>query len=632
VTKIKVLPMEVRRPSFMMASGHTFRYLGYGSGNYSTAVPQKQTRVLTDDDILKSQAKEMSGGTIVYDGLNDRGDSFDGAKKYSSITGQETVVEAPIITFTGDDVDSDSASKLDGTFDTILVRDKLTVEGGPEGTETSVFYGPVKVDDVASVNRLQFNSVDGSGSVSIVSPSNLELDINAGVSIRAELAVGAGVTVISSITANSFVKRGEDGTKYLRADGIASSITSGNITSALGYVPQNSASAIATTGDYPKGNSLIVDTLTPAFDGVTSTYILRINGVEYDVPGNSGGANLIVSLGDVIQKAGTDYVLLSNPSSGLQKSRISFTSAPAVGTECFILALGGQGALLTDPSWTTKGQIPVALSGNNAQMLNVGTNGLVLTADSNSGFGVTWGQVTSVGIATNLKGGSTGAIPYQSSANNTTFVNVGAAGSILSSDGTNPIWRPLTGATATWGSLSNSVTSLIDFTNIPTWAREITVMFDFLGFYVGSSGGNSHLRIALQPGNSTIFSQNLGRSNSFFITGGGGSGQVITNGGNSIGCFIGASTNAISGQVTFKKFDNFVAGQYIWYATGSWTYVQNGPNPSDTASGWVSGSIFSPPGAGTGWQPVTRVRLFSSNDLDLFGGNDRDTRIQVSYQ
>ncbi len=391
VTKIKVLPMEVRRPSFMMASGHTFRYLGYGSGNYSTAVPQKQNRILTDDEILKSQSKELSGGTVIYDGLNDRGDSFDGAKKLNASTGQETVVDAPIITFTGDDVDSDSASKIEGTFDTILVRDKITVEGGPNGTETSVFYGPVKVDNTVKVNGLEFNSLDGSGSASIISPSNLNLSISDG------LSVGAGITVTGNVTANSFIKRGEVGTKYLRADGIASSITSGNVIDALGFTPQNSAAA--TTGDYPQGNSLIVDSLTPAFDGVTSTYVLRINGLEYDVPGNNGGANLIVSLGGVIQRAGTDYILVSNPASGLQQSRISFTSVPPVGIECFILALGGQGALLSDPSWTTKGQIPVAISGNNALMLSVGANGTVLTADSGTSTGVAWGQVTTAGIA-----------------------------------------------------------------------------------------------------------------------------------------------------------------------------------------------------------------------------------------
>ena len=394
VTKIKVLPMEVRRPSFMMASGHTFRYLGYGSGNYSTAVPQKQNRILTDDEILKSQAKELSGGTVIYNGLNDRGDSFDGGKKLSSTTGQETVVDAPIITFTGDDVDSDNASRIEGTFDTILVRDKLTVEGGPDGTETSVFYGPVRVDDTVKVNKLEFNSLDGSGSASIVSPSNLNLSISDG------LSVGAGITVTGNVIANAFIKRNEvDGTKYLRADGIASSITSGNIIDALGFIPQNSASAI--TGDYPKGNSLIVDTLTPAFDGINnSTFILRINGVEYDVPGSSGGANLIVSLGGVIQKAGTDYILRDNPASGLQQSRISFTSVPPVGTECFILALGGQGALLSDPSWTTKGQLPVAISGNNALMLNVGANNAILTADSTASVGVSWKSSINTGIIT----------------------------------------------------------------------------------------------------------------------------------------------------------------------------------------------------------------------------------------
>ena len=396
VTKIKVLPMEVRRPSFMMASGHTFRYLGYGPGNYSTAVPQKQNRILTDDEILKSQSKELSGGTVIYDGLNDRGDSFDGAKKLNASTGQETVVDAPIITFTGDDVDSDSASKIEGTFDTILVRDKITVEGGPNGTETSVFYGPVKVDNTVKVNGLEFNSLDGSGSASIVSPSNLNLSISDG------LSVGAGITVTGNVIANSFIKRGEVGTKYLRADGIASSITSGNVTSALGYIPQNSAAAI--TGDYPQGNSLIVDSLTPAFDGVTSTYVLRINGLEYDVTGNAGGANLIVSLGGVIQKAGTDYILVSNDASGLQQSRISFTSVPPVGIECFILALGGQGALLNDPSWTTKGQIPVAISSNNALMLPVGSNDTILTADSTVSTGVAWKSSFSGNAATVTNG------------------------------------------------------------------------------------------------------------------------------------------------------------------------------------------------------------------------------------
>ncbi|MEC8552969.1 MAG: hypothetical protein VXY93_20920, partial [Pseudomonadota bacterium] len=40
IKKIKPLPIEFRRPSIIRASGHTFEYIGYGPGNYSTGLPQ----------------------------------------------------------------------------------------------------------------------------------------------------------------------------------------------------------------------------------------------------------------------------------------------------------------------------------------------------------------------------------------------------------------------------------------------------------------------------------------------------------------------------------------------------------------------------------------------------------------
>jgi hypothetical protein len=143
VKKIKILPMEVRRPSFMRASGHTFEYLGYGPGNYSTGMPQKQSRTLTEDDILVSQAREQSGGTVVYTGMNDLGEFYSGAKKLSSATGEEKVIDAPIITFTGDDAQGENQNRLSGIFDDVLVKERITVEGGENGNQSSQFYGPV---------------------------------------------------------------------------------------------------------------------------------------------------------------------------------------------------------------------------------------------------------------------------------------------------------------------------------------------------------------------------------------------------------------------------------------------------------------------------------------------------------
>lgn len=143
VKKISIMPMEVRRPSSMRASGHTFEYLGYGPGNYSTGMPQKQTRILTEDDVLVSQARKQKGGVVIYTGMNDVGEFYSGAKKLSSSTGEEKIVEAPIISYTGDDAEGTNTNKLDVTFDNILARGRITIEGGEGARETSQFYGPV---------------------------------------------------------------------------------------------------------------------------------------------------------------------------------------------------------------------------------------------------------------------------------------------------------------------------------------------------------------------------------------------------------------------------------------------------------------------------------------------------------
>ena len=143
IKKVKILAMELRRPSILRASGHTFEYLGYGSGNYSTSLPQKQDRVLSDTESLTAQKKELDGGTVVYTGMNDSGDFFTGYKKLSSITGEEEVLEAPVFTYVGDDAEAETIKRAAGVFDEVLIRESLTVEGGDNNNRTSQFYGPV---------------------------------------------------------------------------------------------------------------------------------------------------------------------------------------------------------------------------------------------------------------------------------------------------------------------------------------------------------------------------------------------------------------------------------------------------------------------------------------------------------
>ena len=145
IKRVKVRPIEFRRNSIIRASGHTFEYVGYGPGNYSTALPEKQDRDLTTREALISQSLKFDGGVNVYTGMNDAGDFYVGNKKVSSATGQEEVFDAPIPTVTGEDV---STSGVSVGFDVLTpleasISRSLRVEGGPDGNIVSEFDGPV---------------------------------------------------------------------------------------------------------------------------------------------------------------------------------------------------------------------------------------------------------------------------------------------------------------------------------------------------------------------------------------------------------------------------------------------------------------------------------------------------------
>jgi len=145
VRKIKPRPIELRRNSMIRASGHTFEYLGFGPGNYSTAFPERQDRVISPQEELLSQSTKKSGGVVVFTGMNADGDFYVGNKKSNSTTGQEQVFDAPVPTITGEIYESDG---LNVGFDVITplevsINRSLRVEGGPDSNVLSEFDGPV---------------------------------------------------------------------------------------------------------------------------------------------------------------------------------------------------------------------------------------------------------------------------------------------------------------------------------------------------------------------------------------------------------------------------------------------------------------------------------------------------------
>ena len=148
IKKIKPLPIELRRPSILRASGHTFEYLGYGPGNYSTALPQLQLRTLSEREEFLSQSQETSCGNVVYTGMNDKGDFYNGNTKISSASGEQVTFDIPIPTVTGEDPNRSSV-----VFDEVIVKERLLVEGGSSGQILSQFDGPVTFNGTVRLNK-----------------------------------------------------------------------------------------------------------------------------------------------------------------------------------------------------------------------------------------------------------------------------------------------------------------------------------------------------------------------------------------------------------------------------------------------------------------------------------------------
>ena len=160
--KVRFTPVEFRRNSIQRASGHTFEYLGFGPGNYSTALPERQDRKFRQVERLLSQSVSVNAGTPFYNGLDDRGNSYTVNKFTSGATGKDLITNAPVPTVRGEDITSDSGEiGFDVTSTEQLTVDRgIKVDGGKDNVIISEFNGPLIVNKKLTVNdSLEGNSL-----------------------------------------------------------------------------------------------------------------------------------------------------------------------------------------------------------------------------------------------------------------------------------------------------------------------------------------------------------------------------------------------------------------------------------------------------------------------------------------
>ena len=148
------IPCELRRHSILRSGNHTFEYLGFGPGNYSTAIPQTQVETLSQNQVRYSQSIKEEAGVAFYSGLNSNGDLFIGNQVINPVTGQITNEDIAQLNVVGEE------NTTIETFSELVLTDKLTVIGGASNQLESIFAGPVTFQGLTTfTNNIQAKKI-----------------------------------------------------------------------------------------------------------------------------------------------------------------------------------------------------------------------------------------------------------------------------------------------------------------------------------------------------------------------------------------------------------------------------------------------------------------------------------------
>ena len=373
----------------------------------------------------------------------------------------------------------------------------------------------------ANVNTGWVCTASASGTIGVTSMPWVQF------SSQATYTAGTGLTLASNtfsitntgVTAASYGSASKTLTATVNAQGQLTSLSASDIAiantqvSGLGTMSTQNASSVAITGGAIDGTTVGATTATTV-RGTTITATTQFSGAGTGLTGTAAGLSIGGNASTATTASATTASATFNNggSGGVSGSTFnggtaltvsyntigapSTTGTNATGT--WGIGISGNAATVTNglystgsysnPTWLTSisgsivsgavtsattatniaGGTAGALAYNSASgtttFLGLGTTNYVLTAGASAPQYVAQstlsvGSATSATTATNLAGGGAGYVPYQTGSGATAFVSAGTTGQVLTSNGT---------SAPTWGSVSGSISIVDDTTTNAT--------------------------------------------------------------------------------------------------------------------------------------------------------------------
>ena len=330
---------------------------------------------------------------------------------------------------------------------------------------TSTTTGALQViGGVGIGGALYVSSIGYVNNAVIITTATLSSQSVTGITAGTDTAISAStgaIVIWNTSTLQSITNRGYTTTNVISITNITAA--SSTITGALRV-----SGGAGIGGRLYVGDRLTVISTLSAVSTITGAIVVTggvgIGGNLY-VGGNIVGTITTATnvaggvAGQILYQSATGITGFSNAGSAGQLFVSQGSSAPLfVGTNSITVGYsnnvvgGATGSLLYQSA------------SNTTNFIGIGPDGAFLRSNGTTATFVTTGSMY-VGAAlksTNLQGGATGSIPYQSAADTTAMLPIGNSGYLLTSNGSSPEWINLTSlsaGTATNVAITNDVTS-----------------------------------------------------------------------------------------------------------------------------------------------------------------------------